>query len=118
MPNSRSAEQIGQAADDYLAGQIGRLDDELQTMKAAAAEEIATAVERGLMRAVSNPALWEAASVAMRAQAQSAAGGLLLGGMRAMFTRAAWIVAILAGVYALGGWGAVVALIKGHGASS
>ena len=88
MPNSRSAEQIGQAADDYLAGQIGRLDDELQTMKAAVAEEIAVAVERGLMRAVGNPALWKAASVAMRAQAQSAAGGWLLGGMRAMFTRA------------------------------
>ena len=48
---------------------------------------------------MSNPALWEAAGVAMRAQAQSAAGGWLLGGMRAMFTRAAWIVAILAGVY-------------------
>jgi len=78
MPNSRSAEQIGQAADDYLAGQIGRLDDELQTMKAAAAEEIATAVERGILRAVSRPELWEAVGVAMRAQAQSATGALAL----------------------------------------
>lgn len=118
MPNTRSAEQIQQAAEDYLAGQIGRLDDELQAMKAANAEAIATAVERGLMRAVSNPALLEAAGVAMRAQAQSAAGGWLLGGMRAMFTRAAWIVAILAGVYALGGWDAVVALMNGHGGTT
>jgi len=118
MPNTRSAEQIQQAAEDCLAGQIGRLDDELHAMKQANAEEIAAAVERGLMRAVSNPALWEAAGVAMRAEAQSAAGGWLLGGMRAMVTRAAWIVAILAGVYALGGWDAVVALIKGHGGTT
>lgn len=105
-------------ADDYLAGQIARLDDEIAAMKTANSQAIADAVEAGILRAVSNPALWEAAGAAMRSQAQSAAGGWLLGGLRAMVNRAAWIIAILAGVYALGGWGAVVALVKGHGAAS
>lgn len=104
-------------AEDYLATQIGRLDDEIAAMKAANESAIAKAVEIGITRAVSNPALWEAAGAAMRQQAQSAAGGWLLGGIKAMATRAAWIVAIIAGVYALGGWTAVLGLIKSHGAA-
>ena len=106
------------ARDDYLAGQIGRLDDELAALKRANATAIAAAVKDGIRQAVADPALWEAAGVAMRVQAQSAAGGWLLGGLRAMVTRAAWVIAILAGVYALGGWGAVIALLKGQGAAS
>ena len=105
-------------ADDYLASQIGRLDDELAAVKTANAQAIASAVEAGILRAVSNPALWEAVGTAMRVQAQSAAGGWLLGGVKAMATRAAWVIAILAGVYAVGGWGAVLALLKGQGAAS
>lgn len=108
----------GERAEDYLASQIGRLDDEMAAMKTANEQAIASAVEAGIMRAVSNPALWEAAGVAMRQQAQSAAGGWLLGGIKAAATRAAWIIAIVAGVYALGGWGAVLALLKGQGAAS
>lgn len=104
-------------ASEYLAGQIGRIDDEIAAMKQANAQAIAAAVEAGIMRAVSNPALWEAAGVAMRQQAQSAAGGWLLGGLKAFATRAAWIVAVIAGVYALGGWGAVLALLKGQASS-
>ena len=103
--------------DDYIATQIDRLDDELVAMKAANELAIAAAVENGIMRAVSNPALWEAAGAAMRQQAQNAAGGWLLGGVKAAATRAAWIVAIIAGVYALGGWGAVLALLKGQAAT-
>lgn len=71
-------------------------------------------VTAGLRDAVADPELWEAAGKAMREQAQSAAGGWLLGGARALLQRAAWVVAILSGVYALGGWGAVVAWVKGH----
>lgn len=82
------------------------------------AAAIEDAVAAGIRQAAADPALWAAAGAAMRAQAQSAAGGWLLGGLRAMATRAAWAVAILAGVYALGGWGAVVALLKGQGAAS
>jgi hypothetical protein len=104
-------------ADDYMANQIGRLDDEVAALKAANAQAIAAAVEMGITRAVSNPALWEAAGFAMRQQAQSAAGGWLLGGIKAAATRAAWVIAIVAGVYALGGWGAVLALLKGQAAT-
>lgn len=82
------------------------------------AQAIQRAVAEGIRQAVADPALWEAAGAAMRAQAQSAAGGWLLGGLRAMATRTAWIVAVIAGVYALGGWGAVLALIKAQGAPS
>lgn len=116
--NEQDHPRTMQAENDYLAGQISRLDDELAAMKTANSQAIASAVEVGIMRAVANPALWEAAGTAMRVQAQSAAGGWLLGGVKAMATRAAWIVAIVTGVYALGGWGAVLALLKGQGAAS
>ena len=108
----------GERAEDYLAKQISRLGSEMDDVKrAASADAIAAAVEDGIMRAIGNPAFWEAAGTAMRQQAQSAAGGWLLGGIKAMATKAAWIIAIIAGVYALGGWGAVLALVKGQAPS-
>lgn len=73
-------------------------------------------VTAGLRDAVADPELWEAVGKAMREQTQSAAGGWLLGGIGALGKRAAWIVAIGAGVYALGGWSALVALIKAQAA--
>ena len=105
-------------ADEYLASQIGRIDGEIEAMKRANESAIASAVELGITRAVSNPARWEAAGVAMRQQAQSAAGGWLLGGIKAAATRVAWVIAIIAGVYILGGWGAVLALVKGQATTS
>ncbi len=80
--------------------------------------EIEMAVARGIRRAVSDPALWEAAGTAMRAQAQSTAGGWLLGGLASVFQRVAWVVVIMAGVYLLGGWAALVAFVKSHGATA
>lgn len=74
------------------------------------------AVTAGLRDAVADPQLWDAAGKAMRQQAQSAAGGWLLGGVGALGKRLAWIVAIAAGVYALGGWSALAALIKAQAA--
>lgn len=96
---------------------IGLTLDAIEQLRAqqADAAHIEAAVAAGIRRAVADPEMWEAASHAMRAQAQTAAGGWLLGGVRSLATRAAWVVAILAAVYALGGWGAVVALIKTHG---
>ena len=73
-------------------------------------------VTAGLRDAVADPQLWEAAGRAMREQAQSAAGGWLLGGVGALGKRAAWVIAIDAGVYALGGWSALGALIKAQAA--
>lgn len=78
-------------------------------------DAIRAAVAEGIRDAVSDPALWEAAGKAMRNQAQSAAGGWLLGGVHALLTRAAWALAIVAGIYALGGWAAVGAFFKSGG---
>lgn len=78
-------------------------------------DAIRAAVAEGIRDAVSDPALWDAAGKAMREQAQSAAGGWLLGGVRVLLTRAAWALAIVAGIYALGGWTAVAAFFKGGG---
>ena len=69
-------------------------------------------VRGGLRDAVADPELWDAAGAAMRAQAQSAAGGWLLGGVRSAANKAAWIGAVLLGLYALGGPTAVVAFVK------
>lgn len=82
------------------------------------AAHIEEAVAAGIRRAVADSATWEAASVAIRAQAQSAAGGWLLGGVRAAVTKVAWVVAIVAGLYALGGLPAVLAWIKAGAAQS
>lgn len=75
-------------------------------------DAIRAAVAEGIRDAVSDPALWDAAGKAMREQAQSAAGGWLLGGVRVLLARVTWVVAIMAGVYALGGWSALVAFVK------
>lgn len=80
----------------------------------AHAAMIAAAVAEGIREAVADPATWDAAGQAMQDRAQRVAGGWLIGGARALLQRAAWVVAILSGVYALGGWGAVVAWVKGH----
>lgn len=75
-------------------------------------QAITEAVAAGIRQAVSDPAMWESAGKAMREQAQSAAGGWLLGGIRALLNRAGWIALIVAGIYTIGGWSSVVAFIK------
>lgn len=89
---------------------------QLEEQQADIAVTMREAVRQGLRDAVADPQLWDAAGKAMREQAQSAAGGWLLGGVGALGKRAAWILAIGAGVYALGGWSALVALIKAQAA--
>lgn len=89
---------------------------QLEAQMADIAVTMRDAVGHGLRDAVADPQLWEAAGKAMREQAQSAAGGWLLGGVGALGKRVAWIVAIGAGVYALGGWSALAALIKAQAA--
>lgn len=78
-------------------------------------ELIEEAVAEGIRRAVSDPRTWEAAGNAMREQAHSAAGGWILGGVMTLLKRIAWVVIIVSGVYALGGWTAVVTLFKTQG---
>lgn len=104
--------------EDYLAEQIARHDDELEQLRRnTGAQAIAAAVEDGIMRAASNPALWAAASAAIQSQAKARAGGWLFQGIGAIFSRAGWIVMAVLAVYTLGGWSAVVALVKAWGSS-
>ena len=105
-------------ADDYLAEQIARHDDELEQLcRNTSAQAIAAAVEDGIMRAASNPALLAAASAAIQSQAKARAGGWLFQGIGAIFSRAGWIVLAVLAVYILGGWSAVVAMVKAWGSS-
>ena len=99
-------------AEDYLAGQIGRIDDELVAMRLANSRAIASAVEDGIMRAVSNPDLWAAASVAIQQQARSRAGGWLFSGIGAVFSKLGWFVMAGVAIYTLGGWTALAGAFK------
>ena len=77
--------------------------------------EIPTLMAAGLMQAVSNPALWEAAGNAMHQQARAAAGGWVLGGIKAALVRLSWVAALVFALYSVGGPSAVVAWLKsGH----
>lgn len=100
------------AEDRLTAARVRVLEEQMADIAVVMRE----AVRAGLRDAVADPQLWDAAGKAMREQAQSAAGGWLLGGVGALGKRAAWILAIGAGVYALGGWSALVALIKAQAA--
>lgn len=100
-------------AEDYLADQIGRLDDELEHIRHSTnAQAIAKAVEDGIMRAASNPDLWAAASLAIQSQAKARAGGWLFSGIGAVFSKLGWFIMFGIAVYTLGGWTAVVSIFK------
>lgn len=99
-------------ADDYMASQIARIDNEIDAMRLANAQQIAQAVEAGIMRAVSNPDLWEAASTAIQQQAKARAGGWLFSGVGAVFSKLGWMVMAAIAIYTLGGWTALAGAIK------
>lgn len=99
-------------ADDYLISQISRLDGEIEAMRHANSQAIASAVEHGIMRAVSNPELWAAASSAIQQQAKARAGGLLFHGIGAVFSRLGWLIIAGVAIYTLGGWTALAGAVK------
>lgn len=76
-------------------------------------DKLREAVAQGIREAVSDPELWSQMLIAVRSHAQKEAGGWLFGGIKAALSKAAWIVVIGTGVYLLGGWTALVALVKG-----
>ena len=106
------AQHARDRGDDYLASQIGRLDGEIDAMRLANSRAIAAAVEDGIMRAVSNPDLWAAASTAIQQQAKARAGGWLFSGVGALFSRVGWLVMAGVAIYTLGGWTALAGAIK------
>lgn len=99
-------------SEDYLASQVGRIDDELAALKVNNSHAIAAAVEAGIMRAVSNPDLWAAASVAIQQQAKARAGGWLFSGVGALFSKVGWLVMAGVAIYTLGGWTALAGAMK------
>ena len=107
-----------ESRDDYLAGQISRLDEELEMLREVMCTQVTNAIEAGIMRAAGNPELWKAASAAIQVQAKQRAGGWLLTGIGALFSKAGWIVMALVAVYTLGGFPAVLAMVKAWATSN
>ena len=99
-------------ADDYLVSQIARIDNEIDAMRLAHSQQIAQAVEAGIMRAVSNPDLWAAASTAIQQQAKARAGGWLFSGVGAVLSKLGWVVMAAIAIYTLGGWTALATAMK------
>ncbi len=95
--------------------EVLRLQDQVTDGRGEAlhAEQLTAAVTSGIRAAVSDPALWAAAMAAIQTKAASETGGWLLGGLRTALSKAAWVFVIGLGVYLVGGWGAIVALVKG-----
>jgi hypothetical protein len=101
-----SAEQVLDAvhnAQDQIAS--------IQT-RTLTSEQIATAVAHGIAQAVSDPKVWSAALVAVQSRAKTEAGGWLFGGLKAVFSKIAWVLFIGMGIYLVGGWSALAAFLK------
>lgn len=105
-----------------LAQQISELTVGIKAMSAKNAEmqdallnmerRIPELMAAGIVAAVGNPATWQAGREAMKRQAQQAAGGWLLGGMRFVVDKLLWVGLALIAIYALGGWPALAAILK------
>lgn len=115
-PFSRVApETEGEAA---LWRAVGDLQDEATETRAILLrpEQIAEAVEQGLMRAVSNPEFWTRATNAMQAHAARQAGGWLIGSIGAAMKKAVMVAVVVFGIYSVGGWSALAkawAMLRG-----
>jgi len=101
-----SAKQVLDAVltvQDQIAGVQG---EQLQ------AQDVQAAVAKGIKDAVSDPALWAAAAVAMQSHAKQEAGGWLLGMLRGLLSKALFFALLGLAVYSVGGWAALAALFK------
>lgn len=108
-----------EARDDYLAGELARHDERLdsheqqfEAMKQMMCAQVGQAMEQAIMRAVSNPQLWQNARKAISTQAKVSAGGWLLGSIGALFSRAGLVLAGLVALYAVGGPAALIGALK------
>lgn len=95
----------------HVIDQLGELREAMGDVATPAA--IKQAVEDGTRSALANPETWASAMAGIQKAAQQEAGGWLFGGIRAFFSKAAWVLLIGLGVYLLGGWTALVAFLKG-----
>lgn len=97
-----------------LMREVLRLQDQVTESRGEALnlQAVEEAMARGIHRAVSNPDTWRDALKAMQTHAQTEAGGWLLGWLKSLLSKALLFVVIGLGVYALGGWSALLALFK------
>lgn len=98
-----------------ILDEILRLQDQVTDGRGDAlhVEQLSKAVRDGIRAAVSDPEMWAAATAAIQSKAAAEAGGWLFGGLRTILSRIAWVCVIGMGVYLVGGWGALAALVKG-----
>lgn len=88
---------------------------EIQTALLDMERRIPTLMAEGILAAVGDPQTWQAGREAMRRQAQQAAGGWLLGGVRFILDKLLWAGVALLAIYMLGGWPAIAAALKVKG---
>jgi len=84
---------------------IGRDGSEMRVL-------MSEAVAEGFRLAVSDPEVWSAAATAMQAHIQQQAGGLVLGGLRALASKLAVVALAAWAIYSLGGLSALLAWAK------
>jgi hypothetical protein len=88
-------------------------DKQLEHMRLVVAEAVAA----GIKQAASDPDLWAVALVAMRRRAATSTGNLILDAGTALLKRAAWWVVIALGLYYVGGFTAIAAVMKAYASS-
>lgn len=104
------ATQIAELATNI--NKLTRENTELRQSMNDMQQRIPQLMAEGIAAAVGNPATWAAAREAMRRQAQQAAGGWLLGGLRFVLDKCLWAGLALLAVYLLGGWPALATALK------
>lgn len=106
---------MSEPTESDILREVLRLQDQVTDGRGEAlhAEQLSAAVRDGIRAAVSDPQMWAAAMAAIQNKASVEAGGWLFGGLRTILSRAAWVVVIGMGVYLVGGWGALAAMVKG-----
>jgi uncharacterized membrane protein YdbT with pleckstrin-like domain len=109
--------QVVESKIDGLAEMIGAVHESVEARQVDV-DAIRIAVRDGIVAAASDREVWKLALDTLvpvaRQHAQAEAGSWLLGGMKAFFSRLAWVVVIGMGIYLVGGWSALVAFFK-HG---
>lgn len=93
---------------------LGQIMAEIRALRGEALtpDLVRDAVGDAIRDAAADPALWSSIMLAIQSRAKEEAGGWLFGGLKAIFSRLAWVLVIGGGVYALGGWTALAALFK------
>jgi hypothetical protein len=101
--------QVVESKIDGLAEMIGAVHESVEARQVDV-DAIRIAVRDGIVAAASDREVWKLALDTLvpvaRQHAQAEAGGWLLGGMKAFFSKLAWVVVIGMGIYLVGGWSA------------